>query len=55
LVVCVDREAATATAAVGKDMCRYEEIKNNSKVVSIPVVMNGVRSSASGKCMRPVF
>jgi phosphoenolpyruvate synthase/pyruvate phosphate dikinase len=47
--------AAAATAAVGEGMCRYEEMGNEGEVESMPEVVNGVRSSVSGKCTRAVF
>jgi hypothetical protein len=51
--------AAAATAAVGEGMeegmWRYEEMGNEGEVESMPEVVNGVRSSVSGKCTRAVF
>ena len=47
--------AAAATAAVGEGMWECEEIGNEGEVESMPEVVNGVRSSTSGKCTRAVF
>ena len=56
LVACVDKEVATAaTAAVGEGMWGCEEIGIEGEVESMPEVVNGVRSSTSGKCTRAVF
>jgi hypothetical protein len=52
LVVCVDREAAAATVAAGRTCAGTRRWGATVKVESIPEVMNGVGSSASGKCMR---
>ena len=52
LVVCVDKEV---TAAVGEGMWGWEDIGNEGEVESMPEVVNGVRSSTSGKCTRAVF
>jgi hypothetical protein len=56
LIVCEDKEVATAaTAEVGEGMWGCEEIGNEGEVESMPDVVNGVRSSTSGKCTRAVF
>jgi hypothetical protein len=45
--------ATAATAAVGEGM--FEEIGIEGEVESMPEVVNGVRSSTSGKSTRTVF
>ncbi len=47
--------AAAATAAVGEGMWGCEEMGNEGEVESMPEVVNGVRSSTSGKCTRAEF